>query len=424
MKILPYLIKVSLVLVLPCLLYAIDNPHFWRATNFLTEFYEPRLERAWLTSFESTLGFGSTRKARNGQDETVPLLDIYDTYNMQLLGVNVPDKNPADPGTIVMDQLALLPTNDGFAHFSYNGKFAICEANLSFSQNFDYGFFMQAHVPIRRIKITDITQTDLSPLAGNPNRNNPTWQSFLTLFPHILNTYQLSIGPVSKTGIGDLSILSGWTKNYENTEEIDFIDATIRFGVLVPTGKRKNENLVFDLPLGYNGHYAVQGSFDSAIGWYDWLTIGGHFGAMVFFKRTQLIRLKTAAEQSGLIMLALDNANVRPGAILEANTYIKADHVILGFSLLVGYNFAMQNSSLIEPVTPLFFNPVILNSNEQFSAWKMHTINFGLDWDFTDYNKPNLPHMGIFYNVIVGGKRIFATNMAGFETGLYFCWQF
>lgn len=33
--------------------YAIDNPHFYRATNM---FLEPRLEHDYLTTFDATLG--------------------------------------------------------------------------------------------------------------------------------------------------------------------------------------------------------------------------------------------------------------------------------------------------------------------------------------------------------------------------------
>ncbi len=402
------------------LLTAIDNPHFYRATNFLPEFYEPRLAKDWLTSFDATLGFGSTHTARNGQGDKVPLLDIYGTYNMQVLGVNVPGKNLTRPGDVVLTQLSLLPANDGFAQLSYKGKFSIIEANLSFSQNLNCGFFIQAHIPVRRLEITDITQVDLSPLNcdNGPNINNPTWQSFLALFPTILQNYGLSADPIKKTGVGDLSVLGGWTNNYEDTQEIDFFDTTFRFGVLFPTGQKQSIHRAFDLPTGYNGHFAIPISVDFAVGWYDWFTLGAHLGAMPFFKKKQELRLKTDCLQSGLIFLAAGRADVHPGTLWEANAYVVADHVICGLSLLLGYSFANQNSTTVQPLNTALFSPAIVNADQRFLGWKMHTFNIWADWDFATYNCPWLPHIGAFYNIVVGGKRIFDTNVGGIEAGI------
>jgi hypothetical protein len=408
------------LLIGPLHLLAIDNPHFWRATNFLTEFYEPRLAKDWLSSFDFALGFGSTHTGRDGEGSKVPLLDIYGLYPMQALGINVPGKDLTRPGDIVLTQLALLPANDGFATLSFGGKFKIIEANFSFSQNITCGFFVQAHLPVRNLQITDIVQTDLSPLdcSNGPNINTPAWQSFLALFPTILAQYDLNINPINHTGVGDLSILGGWTNNYEETQEIDYFDTTIRFGVLFPTGKKKNIDEAFDIANGYDGHFAIPVSLDFAVGWYDWFTLGAHFGAMPFFKKTQEVRLKTDCKQSGFIKLAKARAHVHPGTIWEANAYILADHVACGLSILLGYSFANQNHDQINPVDTTLFNTVLVNSDNEFLGWKMHTINLLADWDFATYEHPWYPHIGGFYNFVVGGRRIFNTNMIGFEFGL------
>ena len=399
---------------------AIDNPHFWRATNFLPEFYEPRFAKDWLTSFDFALGFGSSHKGRNAHGQEVPLLDIYGISNMQALGINVPGKDLSKPGDVVMTQLALLPANDGFAHFSYGGKFKIIEANLSFSQNISCGFFVQAHLPIRRLEITDIKQIDLSPIScdNGPNINTPAWQSFLALFPTILQQYGLSINPIKHTGIGDLSILGGWTNNYEETQEIDYFDTTIRIGVLFPTGRKKKVDEAFDIANGYDGHFAVPVSLDFAVGWYDWFTLGAHFGAMPFFKKKQELRLKTDCMQSGFIKLAKGKADLRPGTIWEANAYALADHVVCGLSILLGYSFANKNNDHVLPFDLNIFDTTLVNTDDEFMGWRMHTINILADWDFATYDHPWYPHVGGFYNIVVGGKRIFNTNMIGFEFGL------
>ena len=345
---------------------------------------------------------------------------------MQALGINVPGKNLTTPQDIVLTQLSLLPTNDDFGHLSFKGKFKLIEANLSFSQNLSCGFFVQAHLPVRRLEIDDITFTDLSPTdcTNGPNQSTPAWQSFLALFPSILQKYNLSIAPFKKTGVGDLSVLFGWTNNYEETQEMDYVDTTFRIGVLFPTGKKNDINLVFDIANGYGGFYAVPISVDLAVGWYDWFTMGIHAGAMPFLKRKHEVRLKTDIAQSGLIKLAVGQADVHPGVIYEANLYLLADHVVCGFSFLAGYSFAKQNHTTVQPFDTTLFNPMIVSSDQQFFGWTMHTINLLADYDFATYECPWLPHIGAFYNFVIGGKRIFDTNVGGFEFGINFACGF
>lgn len=403
-----------------CSIIAIDNPHFWRATNFLPEFYEPLLAKPWLSSFDGTIGYGTTETARNSEGEKVPLLDIYGPYNMQALGISVPGKNLTTPQDIVLTKLALLASNDGFAHISYQGKFKILESNLCATQNLNCGFFVQAHLPVRQLQVTDITMVDLSPVNcdSGPNRESLVWQNFLLLYPSILQKYNLTANAIKKTGVGDLSILGGWTNNYEETEEIDYFDTTFRAGVLFPTGAKKDVHEIFDIANGYNGFYAIPISFAAAAGWYDWLTAGIFVGAMPFLGKNKFLYLKTDCLQTGLLHLASGKCHVQPGIIWESNFYLKADHVLCGFSFLVGYSFANKSPDIITPKDTNLFSPELVNTDPVYHGWKMHTLNLMAEYDFATHQCPWLPHIGGFYNIVVGGKRIFNTNVGGFQAGL------
>lgn len=94
--------------------HAIDNPHFYRATNM---FLEPRLEHDYLTTFNATIGGGSTEKGRNSSNAIVPIFDIYGKNTVPALG----------------------PDN---ADLTIDGRFTIIESNLSFAQNLAKGFFL------------------------------------------------------------------------------------------------------------------------------------------------------------------------------------------------------------------------------------------------------------------------------------------
>lgn len=398
-----------------------DNPHFYRASNL---FPEPRLERNWLTSFELYVSGGSTRKGRNFDHDTVPALDIFGTHNMHELGVNVPNKDLNNPLDLILNQLALLPARENFATFSIAGRFNIIEGNISFTQNINRGFFIQFHLPVRKLQIKNITFNDLSPTDTIcPNINTPEWQRFLQFFDTILERHTLNKDPFKKTGVGDLTSWLGWTHNYQETELLDYIDINLMAGFLAPTGKKRDENSIFALPLGYNGHWAIPIIGGLSIGVYEWLTFGGYINAIFFANKTHIMRLKTGPRQSGLIKLAKGKIITDKGSVWHAGFYAKADHFVRGLSCTFGYSFAAKNRDTLTPDQPNLFDPAIINSDEMLKGWKMHTVHFFVEYDFTQEDSKMGHRFGIFYNRQIGGKRIFQTNPAGGSFGFEILWD-
>lgn len=430
MKKFPLSMKHSIIfMMISTSIHALDNPHFWRATNFLTQFYEPRVQKAGLLSFDATVGYGKTHTGRNGCDEKTELLNIYGPQNMAALGINVPGKDLSNPADISLLQVELLPNSDNFGKLIYKGTFNLTEANFSLTQNLTCGFFVQAHIPVRRMQLNDICFCDESPIDCNlgPNQETPQWQTFLSFLPTILAQYGIQPLPecnANKAGVGDFSLYTGWTHNYEETQELDYVDTTFRIGILIPTGRKQNVDLIFDIANGYNGHFAVPVSFDFAVGMYEWLTAGFHFGSMIFVSKDRLIRMKTDNAQTGIIKLAKGAARVTPGIIWEVNGYLKADHVIGGLSLLAGYSLALQKPTTITPCQTTTFNPNIVCCDAEYLGWKMSTFQFYAEYDFSRLDSRFGPRVGFFYNAVIGGQRIFNTNMGGGQVGFDLLWCF
>jgi hypothetical protein len=437
-RLLSYIFFSSCV-ILTGTLIAIDNAHFYRATNL---FLEPRFERDMLTTFDITLGGGWTKHGRNKDGKTVPLLDTFGLHNMHDLGVGVPEKDTNDIRDIILIQLARTPGRGStetkchknecfidpqFGFFSIGGKFSIIEANLFFLQNFDCcGLFTEVHLPVRRIKIDDICFKDISPVDMEfPNETTPIWQAFKSQFCDILRLYNLSADPVKETGIGDLSILLGWTSsNQETCVVLDFIDTTFRVGVLAPTGKQRNEDKVFSIPLGYNGHVGFPFAADIAFGLYEWLTFGVHADAIVFLPKTKKIRLKTAPDQSGLIKLAKGRTKIHRGILWNGGIYAEADHLCRGLSLLLGYTFSKQKRDRLTPCGPCFFDSCVANTDETLDGFTMHTVHFWTEYDFTQDDACGGVRVALFYNKQVGGKHVFKTDVGGGAVGIDLTWGF
>lgn len=399
----------------------IDNPHFYRATNM---FLEPRLEHDYLSTFGATLGGGNTTKGRSADNAIVPLLDIYGTHNIQLLNVNTIYTDPDNPYNLLLNNLAQLPTRPGFATLSIDGSFDIIESNLSFAQNLSRGLLLFFHLPVRRLKISDIKITDLSPNDQIfPNRNTPEWQQVLQVFNPLLTHYGINRCPTTSTGVGDLTSMVGWTHNYQETTTIDYIDYTVMTGFLAPTGKQRDENKLFSLPTGYNGHWGFPLCAMVSVGWYEWVTVGGYLNSLFFVNKDRTMRLKTDPAQNGIIKLACGDVSVHKGPLVNTGIYFKADHVGHGFSVTSAYSFASQTKDQLTPKSPGFFDRAIINTDSTIAKWNMHTFNFALEYDFTREGKKVGNRIGLFYNLQVAGARTFNTNVTGGTYGLDISWK-
>lgn len=426
------IIKISVIasaLLGLSLIKAIDNAHFYRASNALYPIYEPRLTKPWLTSFDATVGHGSTDHAF-GRHELhhatgcrTPLLNLYGPHNMHELGAGVPGKDPTNPLDLALINLEAVPTRECFGQLLFLGDFAITEANFIVTQNLTCGLFLQAHLPVRRISISCTRFRDLSPTDTIfPNAKTPQWVTFLSLFDQILERYNIDAGPVRERGVGDLSLLVGWSYHYNKTKIIDFFDACITIGCLTPTGKKKNEDKAFSLPLGYDGHVGFPLHVSAAFGCYGWLNVGFHAYALIFGDKTRTIRLKTNAAQNGFITLAQGSARVDAGTLWGAHGYFKADHIIKGLSLLVGYSFDEKSEDRLTVCDPTTFNGSIANSDQIHKRWFMHTIHFMGEYDFATEELPYGPRINAFFNLVAGGKRVFKTGAGGIGIGLDCAW--
>lgn len=403
-------------------IFAWDNLHFYRASFF---FGEPRFERQGLSTLNARAGAGSTSTARNGCSQKVCLLDIYGPQVAFKLGEGSPCKDFTNPQDLTLQMLEKVPARNCFGELAFGGQFRTAELDLQWYQNICDGFFLEVYLPIRKLEISDITCTDLtSECDACPNNGNPLWQTFLNQFDAILRAHCLCFEGVDHTGIGDTSAILGWATNYEETKHLDFIDAMFQVGVLFPTGRKSNPDIIFDLPQGYNGHYGFPINMSLAFGLYEWFTFGGHVFTMPFLKNTREIRMKTSTAQNGFIKLAKGCAEIKRGTLWQIGTYLKADHVIRNFSFLVGYSFSTERDSTVWPQDCCTFSPSVVCSDEMFRGWKMHTLHVLGELDFLCERSLFGPRIGAFGNFIIGGQRIFNTNIGGAMLGIDLVWYY
>lgn len=400
---------------------ALGYRHHYRAAPYHSE---PRYDRNCLSSIDVSVMGGSTRKGRNGSKNKTDVLNIYGLHNMHRLAEGVQGLDPTNVDDAILINLMALPNNGDFGKLEFTGKFKSLSVDVNLTQNFCNGFFAQLNIPVHRLEVTSVGFNDKSPSTGLPNSSSAEWTQFKARFDNILSRHGLSKGNTKETSVGDVTILGGWTYNNDTVNWLDFFDVTIKAGLSVPTARERKTSEAFSIPAGYNGHVGVPVSFDMALGLYDWFTWGAHVGGQFFLKKDGNFRMKTHADQNGFIKLARGKAREDLGNLWDIGTFLKADHIAGGFSLMVGYNYSAQEDTTLDVEDTTVFTNSIVNGDELLKKWRMHTVNVAAEYDFAQEGQSWNPKIGIFYNHPIAGKRIFNTNTIGGNAGLNITWKF
>ncbi|MBD3231983.1 hypothetical protein GF322_04995 [Candidatus Dependentiae bacterium] len=418
---------------------AADNAHFYKAPHLYrsstTCWFDGEQEgetRDWLTKLDVSYAYGDAGSCWNSSGDSAPLLNGAGNYNMLYLFQNVQltpgVQNYANfLGQALNNHEAATGT---FGRLSFDGKFELNDFNVNLRQNIKCGFFLEFLMPIREVKIKDITYTDLSPETGIYNKNRAEWIQFLNNIDTVLSNYGLAAhnAQYSQTSLGDISLLIGWqgVNVMEDTKTFDFLALTIKTGILFPSGDRDNENYVFSVPTGYNEHWAWQAFAQVDLGIRSWFVISAHAGIDIFFDDENMQRrMKTFDKQSGYIKLAKGEAEQDMGNIWHLGFDAKFDHFVKGLSALVGYSYTRQEDTELTPKDTIYFAKSVVNSDPILSSWYMHTLHLMLDYDFSVHmkNKKWAPRLSVFYDYPFDGKNAFKTDLIGGSLGLDIRWK-
>jgi hypothetical protein len=392
------------------------DDHFFRASWSPTE---PRFERNMLQTFEMPVRYGSSHSAYNCHGHKSSLFDLYGTHALAQASKGdscMTSSNSTDKLFLDLTQEAVTSNDPNFGTLSFDGKERLAECFFTAEQNFYHGFFMTAYLPLRVQKVSELEWHDLT----NPDAVTPTWASIKSDLPNLLcQRYGISLNPKHHHHVEcDAYFLLGWTHNNENTTTFDFVDSTLQAGFLIPNNHSACAvYFPFSLPSSANGHWGFPVRAALSGGLFEWLTIGGSFDATFYTPKHHTVRLKTATTQRGLIMFDRGNVNIHQGALWNASTYFKIDHIADAVSLLLGYSYAKKTSDSLCACNDRF-SPSIINSDPRYRGWNMHTLHFVGEYDFSQEDKRFGPRVGLFYDKILAGESIINNSMGGGLFGL------
>lgn len=370
----------------------------------------------------------------------------------------------------IRDELGLSPDE---ASLVFSGKYAQEQVAVDIMQHLMSGVFIHVYLPFKEQKLTNIgyrTKLTVDQYASNDGGLTAVekYEGFLQL---IDSQYYLNPGepplippsdPVSltkaieeadlsplfsnfkHTDIGDPGIYLGWggEKTFKKSI-VDYLNGTLRLGVILPIGRRTEVDQCFSLPFGYEKHWAIAGRGCGEIGMFKVLAVGGSVGASIFFSRSYPKRLKSDPLQNGWLMFDKGVVHVDQGSLWDLSAYVKAQHRPWGLAAWVGavyFNESPTRFNLRDTVSELSrresvaveirqknqeeFTKEDLNSDARLKSWHHYVMHFGVSWDAAEwFTRKTGPFLAFTYDYSLAGKYSWRTDVIGGRAGLHCSWK-
>ena len=414
-------VKISLLFLLSAAqtvsVHAFANPNLYYAQPFSDS---SRPERRGLFSTSLWAVHGATTEGRDGTGAVTNVLGIYGVHKMYQVGRDVGGQTITDvaPG-ILANLWNVVATDDAYAQLAFTGRAVCATGALDVAFNLTPEFFFGASIPYYSVDIQNPVFTDLTPAAAQ----NAQWVQFLANFNAILAANNLNILGIKQTGIGDVAVYAGWTKNNEDAEDLDFADLTIRLGALLGNAQKKDQDKAFSIAPGYDGHKAFLADVALSIGANSIITLDFYAKLLAFFKQTLNVRMQTAQGQNGFIKLAKGSAERSLGSLYELGASVSCE-VLEPMSVSLGYSYAHKGIDKLTAANATLFPAAIVNSDSMLQGWSHHVVHIGIDLNFTHNERAIHPHVGLFYNRVIKAHSSFFNHTVGGDFGLAITWNF
>jgi hypothetical protein len=336
---------------------------------------------------------------------------------------------------------------------AYRGHFEINEWDFTVQQDIFWGFFVQAYIPYRDVKIDKIAFKNLGSevlIGQDKAKTHVDVNAFMNTKDGTLNNVlsAMNFGPwqkrFKKSGIGDLLISAGWHGAGDPQSPIvKRLSGYAQFGVLIPTSGKQDLSKPFSVPFGSENSTAIDGRLGLYVQVFDFIGVGATAGGLVFFTQERDLRVKTDKKQAGWILLEPSYGKVDYGPQWDVCAYVQ-----LGFKGLIAKiggsylhqedtvltihdgkllkNYVQQQMNQWNPFNNVWPNIVsvneIVNSDQKLKNWEYYTLH--LVGGYTLELKSICPTILVEYDYPFYGKRTFKTDMLGGTLSLQIKFKF
>jgi len=355
-------------------------------------------------------GFGVTNENTTVLNYNGPL-----SFAPVFKGVALPALTPAQ--TALINNLNAAPETDTFGFLKPTGKYSFFQCGFTLKQTIR-NWFVSLTIPYKKMKISDITFTDL----GTPAEQQiPAWVAFKENMDELLAAYGMKMTPYTLSGLNDITIELG--RNFFLSQPLLFkeISGTVKGGIISPSGKKAARNRVFALPLGNDGQvgiplsFGVNGKIHEVLG----LSFSGSF--IFFINQITSWRMKTNLNQN-MVYLGLGAAQRKMKPF--TNISISLDAMPGPFAFSIGYSYLYIGTVELYPEDTTLFNAHIVNTAMMLTSSYFHAVTVSTSYQPSTENNPVIPSVSLFASIPFAGNTIFNLPLIETSLGFQFVWSF
>lgn len=305
-----------------------------------------------------------------------------------------------------------LNDDDGtYGLFIPCGSFNVHNILLSARYYLSNAFYVSAHLPIVSMELKDVAWNP------SPKNTNQTFDSQITedLVTDIEQIGNINLHNWKRTGVGDLALMGWWGRDFHQTRPfLQNVYLGLRGGLIFPTGKDTDENVMLGLPFGHDAGVGILGGGHLEMTFCDYYHFGIDGELLHLFGETRDRRIKTDAAQTDLVFLSKVCAFAEPGFTQHFTLYLGAEDFCWGLSTRLAYQYTRQQEDKLFLGSD-HFDSVTANSAESLQDWTTHSLVFNIAYDFyrEGCDPAFRPHISFFVKHGFNGSRAILADTIG-----------
>lgn len=226
----------------------------------------------------------------------------------------------------------------------------------------------------------------------------------------------LDLNGWKRSGPGDFNLMVEWLFPFEQQRPLlKKVEVEARVGFTFPSGLKADEDKLLAFPFGYDGAVGILygGGLNVQLGYC--LKAGFDVQLLHLFGNTRDRRIKTAIDQSDILLLAKTPAYKDYGLTQRFNLFVQAYHVWGGLSALVGYQFLKHGEDHLA-LDSCQYSTLFANTAASLDEWLVHSVEFNLHYDFSEtwcHNNGWAPQLSLFSRLPFNGKHSITFTTVG-----------
>jgi len=372
--------------------------------------------------------YGSTSKGRDWDENKANVLRLANPTQSSI-AMLAGFKKDSEPWKLLNGlPFKYSPTaDDGVrGYFKFSGDFeetdfTVCGRYRLPLNSLPGKFDFYAYLPFKDMKISNVKKEDQTKAIVDADfyvQDNITKK-----LDELVKTYgNLDLGNWSSFGVSDLAFILNWFDDFKQDKEyLKNVRLHAHVGLTVPTGKEKNEDKAFSLPLGNDGAWGIPFGLGIDLGFVNHLKSGLELEILALLDDTKTRRLKTHEKQTDFLFLQKGEATKSFGLTWKFNLYLQSFHFYRGLSAKAVYQFIKHDDDRVTAKSDDFVYSII-NSAQSLKEWTSHNLILQLNYDFFKEAKNFVvkPQLCLFYKMPLTGRQVISPYTFGAQVSCIF----